>query len=68
MDNNVKFYMYQGYPNRIESDSNGKPIGGATLRPDGSWMSIDYGWEMILQKSTTISEEKAYALAGIKEK
>ncbi len=62
------FYEDEDYPYRIEYDSNGRAINGASLRSNGSWRPINYGWEIILQKGTIIAEEKAYSLNGIKKK
>jgi len=62
--NTFKYYRYEGYSYRIGFDSNGNPIGGAALRSNGSWMPIDFGWEIIMRNNSPISEDEAYRLAG----
>ncbi len=67
MPNTSKYYRYKGYSFSIEFDSGGNPVSGAILRSNGSWMPIDFGWEIIIHNNITISEEKAFLLEGIKK-
>jgi hypothetical protein len=68
MANTFEYYWYQGYLYRVEFDAKGSSISGAILRPGGSWHTINFGWEIIMDNNTPIPEEEALHLAMKKKK
>jgi hypothetical protein len=64
--NTFKYYRYEGYSYRIEHNPDGVPVGCSSLELDGSWLPVTFGWQVILDNNTPITEGQAFLLAGVK--